>query len=130
MRCGVEVTESSTNKQHSLSLAEAALQAIKERRERTGKGRPATQSEKKAFAAGAVVNKGPAAARAAAGDDEYPKSLPASSPYAIAFSAAAVLDQRRVRHGTVDTARIWTHQLCQNLDTSASCGGRRKMAGG
>jgi hypothetical protein len=85
--------------------AEAALQAIKERRERTGKGRPATQSEKKASAAGAVVNnKGPAAARAAAGDDEYPKSLPASSPHAIAFSAAAVLDQRRVRHGTVDTA--------------------------
>jgi len=42
--------------------------------------------------------------RAAAGDDEYPKSLPASSPHAIAFSAAAVLDQRRVRHGTVDTA--------------------------
>ena len=43
--------------------AEAALQAIKERRERTGKGRQATQSEKKAFAAGAVVNKGPVAAR-------------------------------------------------------------------
>jgi hypothetical protein len=84
--------------------AEAALQAIKERRERAGKGRPAAQSEKKAFAAGAVVNKGPAAARAAAGDDEYPKSLPASSPHAIAFSAAAVLDQRRVRHSTVDTA--------------------------
>jgi len=97
--------------------AEAALQAIKERRERTGKGRQATQSEKKAFAAGAVVNKGPAAAlRPAAGDDEYPKSLPASSPHVkfcfcknnkrmiIAFSAAAVLDQRRVRHGTVDTA--------------------------
>ena len=32
--------------------AEAALQAIKEKRERTGKGRQATQSEKKAFAAG------------------------------------------------------------------------------
>ena len=30
--------------------AEAALQAIKERRERTGKGRQATQSEKNAFA--------------------------------------------------------------------------------
>ena len=42
--------------------AEAALQAIKERRERTGKGRQATQSEKKAFAAGALVQ-GPAAAR-------------------------------------------------------------------
>ena len=87
--------------------AEAALQAIKEKRERTGKGRQATQSEKKAFAAGALV-KGPAAARrlvrVAAGDDEYPKSLPASSPHAIAFSAAAVLDQRHVRHGTVDTA--------------------------
>ena len=41
--------------------AEAALQAIKEKRERTGKGRQATQSEKKAFAAGALV-KGPAAA--------------------------------------------------------------------
>jgi hypothetical protein len=44
--------------------AEAALQAIKERREHTGKGRQATQSEKKAFAAGALVNKGPAAADA------------------------------------------------------------------
>ena len=38
--------------------AEAAFQAIKEGRERTGKGRQATQSEKKAFAAGAVVHKG------------------------------------------------------------------------
>ena len=84
--------------------AEAAFQAIKEKRERAGKNRQATKSEKKAFAAGAVVNKGPAAARAVAGDDEYPKSLPASSPHAIAFSAAAVLDQHRVRHGTVDTA--------------------------
>ena len=42
--------------------------------------------------------------QAVAGDDEYPKSLPASSPHAIAFSAASVLGQRRVRHGTVDTA--------------------------
>ena len=78
--------------------AEAALQAIKERRERTGKGRHATQSEKRAFAAGAIINKGPAAAQAAAGGDQYPKSLPASSPHAIAYSAAAVLDQRHVRH--------------------------------
>ena len=69
--------------------AEAALQAIKERRERTSKGRHATQSEKRAFAAGAIINKGPAAAQAAAGGDQYPKSLPASSPHAIAFSAAA-----------------------------------------
>ncbi len=84
--------------------AEAALQAIKEKRERAGKNRQPAKSEKKAVAAGAVVNKGPAAARAAAGDDEYSKSLPASSPHAIAFSTAAVLDQRRVRHGTVDTA--------------------------
>ena len=37
--------------------AEAALQAIKEKRERTGKGRQATQSEKKAFEAGALVQK-------------------------------------------------------------------------
>jgi hypothetical protein len=63
--------------------SEAALQAIKERH-CTGKGRQATQSEKKAFAAGALVN-GPAAARrlvrAAAGDDEYPKSLPALSAW-------------------------------------------------
>ena len=43
--------------------AEAALQAIKERRERTGKGRQATQSEKKYLAAGAVINKGPAGRR-------------------------------------------------------------------
>ena len=42
--------------------AEATLQAIKERREYTGKGRQVTLSEKNAFAAGAVVNKGPAAA--------------------------------------------------------------------
>jgi len=41
---------------------------------------------------------------AQARDAEYPKSLPASSPHAIAFSAASVLDQRRVRHCTVDTA--------------------------
>jgi len=40
---------------------------------------------------------------AQARDAEYPKSQPASSPHAIAFSASAVLDQRRVRHGTVDT---------------------------
>jgi len=37
--------------------AEAAFQAIKEGRERTGKGRQATQSEKKAFEAGALVQK-------------------------------------------------------------------------
>jgi hypothetical protein len=43
--------------------AEAALQSIKERRERTGKGRQATQSEKKYLAAGAVINKGPAGRR-------------------------------------------------------------------
>jgi hypothetical protein len=77
---------------------EAALQAIKERRERTGKGRHATQSEKRAVAVGAIINKGPAAAQAATGGDQYPKSLPASSPHTIAFSAAAVLDQRHVRH--------------------------------
>ena len=80
------------------------IQAIKERRDRTGKGRQATQSEKKAFVAGAIINKGPATAQTAAGGDQYPKSLPVSSPHATAFSAAVVLDQRRVRHGTVDTA--------------------------
>jgi len=31
-------------------------------------------------------------------------SLPATSPHPVAFSATAALDQRRVRHGTVDTA--------------------------
>jgi hypothetical protein len=31
-------------------------------------------------------------------------SLPATSPHLVAFSATASLDQRRVHHGTVDTA--------------------------
>ena len=49
--------------------AEAKLQAIKERRE--DKSRQATKSEKKAFAACALVNTGPATQ--AAGDDQYSK---------------------------------------------------------
>jgi hypothetical protein len=72
--------------------AEAALLAIKERRERAIKGRQATKGEKKAFAAG---------------DDQHSKvstSLPVTSPHPVAFSATATLDQCRVRHGTVDTA--------------------------
>src|SRR6056300_219008 len=84
--------------------ADAKLQAIKERR--GGKGRQATTSEKKAFAAGAIVNKGPAAS-AAAGDDNYScaSSLPSSlARHPVAFSATAALDQQSVRHGTVDTA--------------------------
>ncbi len=43
----------------------------------------------------------------AAGDDQYPKvstSPPVTSPHPVAFSATAALDQRRVSHGTVDTA--------------------------
>ena len=86
--------------------AEAALQAIKERRERAGKGRQATKSEKKAFAAGALINKGPAAL-AAAGDDQYPNVSTSlrvylvTSPHPAAFSATAALDERRVRHGSV-----------------------------
>ena len=83
---------------------DAKLQAIKERR--GGKGRQATTSERKAFAAGAIVNKGPAAS-AAAGDDNYScaSTLPSSlARHPIAFSATATLDQRSVRHGTVDTA--------------------------
>ena len=46
------------------------------------------------------------AALAAAGDDQYPKvsSPPVTSPHPVAFSATAALDQRRVSHGTVDTA--------------------------
>jgi hypothetical protein len=52
--------------------AEAALLAIKERRERAVKGRQATKSDKKAFTASTLINKGPAAL-AAAGDDKYPK---------------------------------------------------------
>ena len=72
---------------------EAALLAIKERRERAVKGRQATKSDKKA-------------ALAAAGDDQYPKvsSPPVTSPHPVAFSATAALDQRRVSHGIVDTA--------------------------
>ena len=74
--------------------AEAGLLAIKERRERAVKGRQATKSVKKA-------------ALAAAGDDQYPKvstTPPVTSPHPVAFSATAALDQRRVSHGTVDTA--------------------------
>jgi hypothetical protein len=84
---------------------EAGLLAIKERRERTVKERQA-KSDKKAFAAGTLINKGPAA-QAAAGDDQYPKvstSLPVTSPHPVAFSATAALDQRRVRNGSVDPA--------------------------
>ena len=80
--------------------AEAALQASKDRRE--GKGRQTTKKEKKALAAGVLVNKGPAAM--AAGDVEYSTSPPATPLHPTAFSAAAALDQRRVCHGTVDTA--------------------------
>jgi hypothetical protein len=72
--------------------AEAALLASKERRERAVKGRQATKGEKKAFAAG---------------DDQHPKvsaSLPVTSPHPVTLSATATLDQRRVRHGIVDTA--------------------------
>jgi hypothetical protein len=86
--------------------AEAGLLAIKERRERTVKGRQATKSDKKAFAAGTLINKGPAAL-AAAGDDQYPKvstSPPVTSPHPVAFPATVALDQRRVSHGTIDTA--------------------------
>jgi len=77
----------------------AALLAIKERHERGVKGRQATKSDKKAFAAGTLINKGPAAL-AAADDDQYPKvstSLPVTSPHPVAFPATAALDQRRGR---------------------------------
>ena len=61
--------------------------------------------EKNAFAAGALVNKGPASL--SAGSDQYSKastSLPVTSPHPVAFSSAtAALYQRRVRHCTVDT---------------------------
>jgi hypothetical protein len=70
--------------------AEAKLQAIKELRE--CKGRQTTKGERKPFAAG---------------DDQHSKvstSLPVTSPHPFAFSATAALDQRRVRHGTVDAA--------------------------
>jgi hypothetical protein len=72
--------------------AEAGLLAIKKRRERAVKGRQATKGEKKALAAG---------------DDQHSKvstSLPVTSPHLVALSATSTLDQRRVRHGTVDTA--------------------------
>ena len=78
---------------------------LKERRERAVKVRQATKSEKKDFATGTLINKRPAAL-AATGDDQYPNvstSLPVTSPHPVAFSATAALDQRRVRHGTVDT---------------------------
>jgi hypothetical protein len=86
--------------------AETALLAIKERRERAVKGRQATKRDKKTFAPGTLIDKGPAAL-AAAGVDKYPKvstSLPVTSPHPVAFLATAALDQRRVSHGTVDTA--------------------------
>ena len=76
--------------------AEAALKAIAEKR----KGRQPTTNEKKAYAAGALINKGPAAA--AAGDDQY-STRPVPHQH-VAFPATATLDQRHVCHGTVDTA--------------------------
>jgi hypothetical protein len=51
------------------------------------------------------IYKGPSTQ--AAGDDQHSTasmSLPATSPHLVAFSATASLDQRRVHHGTVDTA--------------------------
>jgi hypothetical protein len=72
--------------------AEAGLLAIKKRRESAVKGRQATKGEKKALAAG---------------DDQHSKvstSLPVTSPHPVDLSATATLDQRRIRHGTVDTA--------------------------
>ena len=86
--------------------AEAGLLAIKERRERTVKGRQATKRDKKAFAAGTLINKGPADL-AEAGDKQYPKvstSPHVTSSNPVAFPATAALDQRRVSHGTIDTA--------------------------
>ena len=77
--------------------ADAQLQAIKDKRNKT---RNATASEKKAYAAGAVINKGPAAAAAAAGADNYSAC---ASHHPVAFSTTASLDQRHVPHGTVDT---------------------------
>jgi hypothetical protein len=71
---------------------EAGLLVIKKRRERAVKGRQTTKGEKKALAAG---------------DDQHSEvstSLPVTSPHPVALSATATLDQRRVRHGTVDTA--------------------------
>ena len=62
--------------------------------------------EKNAFAAGALVNKGPASL--SAGSDQYSKastSLPVTSPHPVAFSATAALgDQCRVRLRTIYTA--------------------------
>jgi hypothetical protein len=72
--------------------AEAGLLVIKERRARAVKGRQATKGEEKTFAVG---------------DDQHSKvstSLPVTSLQPVALSATATLDQRRVRHGTVDTA--------------------------
>ena len=80
------------------------LQAIKERR--VGKGRQATMSEKKTFAAGVIINKGPAAS-AAAGGDNYSCAFKCPSLIArhpVAFSTTATLDQRNICHVTVDTA--------------------------
>jgi hypothetical protein len=71
---------------------EAGLLAIKKRRERAVKSRQATKGEKKALEAG---------------DDQHSKvstSLPVTSPHPVTLSVTATLDQRRVLHGTVDTA--------------------------
>ena len=89
--------------------AEAGLLAIKERRERAVKGRQATKRDKNA-------------ALAAAGDDQYPKvstTPPVTSPHPVAFSATAALDQRRVSHGTVDTAAQL--HVCHAGRVSAFC---------
>jgi hypothetical protein len=88
--------------------AEAALLAIKVRHERAVKGRQASKSDKKAFEAGTLINKGPAAL-SAADDNQYPKCLHNSSllPHPTLSSCQRQrpsLDQLRVSHGTVDTA--------------------------
>jgi hypothetical protein len=82
--------------------AEAALQAIKERRERIGKGRQATQSEKK----------GPAAA---AGDDEYLSlSLSLYLYLSISLSLSLSRDRERERQRERETC-VYLSQECRLL---------------
>ena len=78
-------------------------------------------SEKKAFVAGAIINKGPAASAAAGGDNYSYVSTRLSSiaHHLVAFPATTASDQRSVRHGTVDTAAQL--HMCKRKDV------RRKM---
>ncbi len=78
---------------------------VSERRERTGKGRHATQSEKKAFAAGAIINKGPAAAQV----KEWP------------FWSSLATDYWSASHSFVEPGHSCSLEVCDGQLTGKIC---------